>query len=153
MPPVSSARAPRNVVVIAVDTNVLARFYCDDPDDPEAATQRERARRLMLESPAIFVPLTVVLELEWVMRGFYDLPPEAFCDTVEHLLGIAHVTIERWETVKDAVDLHRQRLDFADALHWVSSAACTRLMTFDDRRFVRRARRLARSPEVTLLDG
>jgi predicted nucleic-acid-binding protein len=63
--------------VIAVDTNVLARFYCDDPDDPEAATQRERARRLMLESPAIFVPLTVVLELEWVMRGFYDLPPEA----------------------------------------------------------------------------
>lgn len=50
--------------MIAVDTNVLARFYCDDPDDPEAARQRVRARRVMLESPAIFVPLTVVLELE-----------------------------------------------------------------------------------------
>jgi predicted nucleic-acid-binding protein len=136
--------------VIAVDTNVLARFYCDDSDDPEAARQRPRARRLMIESPAIFVPLTVVLELEWVMRGFYDLPPATFCATVDHLLGMAHVTVERWEDVKDAVDLHRKGSDFADALHWVSSKACTQLITFDDRRFARRARRLKRSPEVTL---
>lgn len=139
--------------MIAVDTNVLARFYCDDPDDPEAARQRVRARRVMLRSAAIFVPVTVVLELEWVMRGFYDLPSDTFCDTVDHLLGMAHVTVERWEAVKDAVDLHRQGLDFADALHWVSSAGCTRLMTFDDRRFVRRARRLARAPRVTLPDA
>jgi predicted nucleic-acid-binding protein len=139
--------------MIAIDTNVLARFYCDDPDDPEAARQRVRARRVMLGSPAVFVPLTVVLELEWVMRGFYDLPPDTFADTLDHLLGMAHVTVERWEAVKDAVDLHRQGLDFADALHWVSSAACARLVTFDDRRFVRRARRLARSPAVTLPDA
>jgi hypothetical protein len=26
--------------MIAVDTNVLARFYCDDPDDPEAVGSR-----------------------------------------------------------------------------------------------------------------
>jgi hypothetical protein len=25
--------------MIAVDTNILARFYCDDPDDPEAVRQ------------------------------------------------------------------------------------------------------------------
>jgi predicted nucleic-acid-binding protein len=136
--------------MIAVDTNVLARFYCDDPDDPEAGRQRGRARRVILDTTAIFVPLTVVLELEWVMRGFYELQPPAFCDAVEHLLGMSHVTVERWETVKDAVDLHRKGLDFADALHWVSSAACTRLVTFDDRRFVRRARRVSRSPEVVL---
>jgi predicted nucleic-acid-binding protein len=142
--------AGAGVEMIAVDTNVLARFYCDDPDDPEAARQRVRARRVMLESPAIFVPLTVVLELEWVMRGFYELPSNTFCDTADHLLGMPHVTVERWEDVKDSVDLHRRGLDFADALHWVSSVACTRLVTFDDRRFVRRARRLARSPAVTL---
>jgi predicted nucleic-acid-binding protein len=136
--------------MIAVDTNVLARFYCDDPDDPEAARQRPRARRLMIESPGIFVPLTVILELEWVMRGFYELPPTAFCTAVDHLLGMAHVTVERWEDVKDAVDLHRKGLDFADALHWVSSKVCTRLITFDDRKFVRRARRLERTPLVGL---
>jgi len=73
-----------------------------------------------------------------------------FCQAIEHLLGMSHVTVERWEQVKDAVDLHRQGLDFADALHWISSAACTRLVTFDDRRFIRQAKRLTRSPPIAL---
>jgi predicted nucleic-acid-binding protein len=135
--------------MIAVDTNILARFYCDDSDDPEAARQRPRARRVMLESPAVFVPVTVILELEWVMRGFYELSPDTFCQTVEHLMGMPHVTVERWEAVKDAVDLHRQGLDFANALHWAASKTCTRLVTFDDRGFVRRARRVDRKPAVS----
>lgn len=137
--------------MIAVDTNILARFYCEDPSDPEAEQQRPAARRVMMRSTAIFVPLTVVLELEWVMRGFYDLPPTAFCGAVEHLLGMEQVTVEKWETVKDAIDLHRRGLDFADALHWASSRACDQFATFDDRRLRRRARRLGlRSPEITL---
>ena len=135
--------------MIAVDTNVLARFYCDDPEDPEAGRQRPIARRIVLESPALYVPLTVVLELEWVMRGFYRLGPAAFCDAVEHLLGMPHATVERWEAVKDAADLHRRGLDFADALHWACSRGCERFVTFDDRRLARRARRLGLTPEVT----
>jgi predicted nucleic-acid-binding protein len=98
----------------------------------------------------VYVPLTVVLELEWVMRGFYELDPGSFCDAVEHLLGMPHATVERWEAVKDAVDLHRRGLDFADALHWATSRSCDRLVTFDDRRLVRRARRLGLVPEVAL---
>lgn len=136
--------------MIAVDTNILARFYCDDPDDAEAKRQRPRARRVMLESPAIFVPLTVVLEFEWVMRGFYEVEPDVFCRTIEHLLGMPHVTIERWEAVKDAIDLHRQGFDFADALHGVSSAACSQFVTFDDRGFARRAKRMKLVPEVSV---
>jgi predicted nucleic-acid-binding protein len=133
--------------MIAVDTNVLARFYCDDPDDPEAKRQRPLARRVILESPALFVPLTVVLELEWVTRGFYEVEPEAFCQAITHLLGMPHVTVERWEAVKDAVDLHRKGFDFADALHWACSGACERFVTFDDRRL---ARRLGLMPEIAL---
>jgi predicted nucleic-acid-binding protein len=134
--------------VIAVDTNILARFYCDDADDPEAARQRPRARKVMTESPAVFVPLTAVLELEWVMRGFYELPPAATCDALEHLIGMQHVTVERWEAIKDAVDLHRKGFDFADALHWACSRSCTRLATFDEKTFARRARKLGLQPEV-----
>lgn len=137
--------------MIAVDTNILARFYCDDPTDPEAARQRPLARQLMLESAAVFVPLTVVLEFEWVMRGFYQLPSVEFCRAMEHLLGIAHVTVERWQTVREALALHRRGLDFADALHWACSSGCQRLMTFDDRRFARRAKRLELSPQVVLV--
>jgi predicted nucleic-acid-binding protein len=135
--------------VIAVDTNILARFYCDDPDDAEAKRQRPRARRVMIESSAVFVPLTVVLEFE-SMRGFYEVNPETFCRTIDHLLGMAHVTVERWEAVKDAVELHRRGLDFADALHWVCSAACGQFVTFDERGFVRRARALKLAPEVAV---
>lgn len=134
--------------MIAVDTNILARFYCDDPDDPEAVRQRPHARRVMAESPAVFVPLTAVLELEWVMRGFYELPSAATCDVLEHLIGMPHVTVERWEAIKDAIDLHRKGFDFAHALHWACSRSCTRVATFDERTFARRARKLGLEPEV-----
>lgn len=117
--------------MIAVDTNVLARFYCDDPLDPEARRQRPAARRVIVESAALFVPLTVILELEWVMRGFYEIEGELVCSAMDHLLGMPHVTVERWEAVKDAIDLHREGVDFADALHWASSKNCDSFVSFD----------------------
>lgn len=135
--------------MIAVDTNVLARFYCDDPSDPEARKQRPAARRVMTEAAALFVPVTVILELEWVMRGFYELKPEQVCSVVEHLLGMPHVTVERWEQVKDAVDLHRLGVDFADALHWVASKGCDSFATFD-KAMDRAGTKLKLSPPVAL---
>ena len=65
----------------------------------------------MVESPSLFVPLTVILEFEWVMRGFYNAAPASFCQAVEHLLGMPHVTVERWQSVKDALGLHLRGLD------------------------------------------
>ncbi len=136
--------------MIALDTNLLARFYVDDPSDPESARQRPIARRLILESTALFVPLTVVLELEWVMRGFYQTGRDAFCDVVVHLLGLPQVTVERWEAVEAAVDVHRDGIDFADALHWALARGCSTFATFDDRRFARRAKRLGLAPPVVV---
>jgi predicted nucleic-acid-binding protein len=136
--------------VIALDTNVLARFYCEDPSDPEAVRQRPAARRVLLDGGPLFVPLTVVLELEWVMRGFYALPREAFCAAADHLLGMPHVTVDRWQTVKDAIELHRAGYDFADALHLAASSQCERFLTFDDRGLARRARRDGLLPTVEI---
>ena len=136
--------------MIAVDTNILARFYCDDPQDPDARRQRPVARRVMLESTSIFVPLTVVLEFEWVMRGFYQAQPDEFCSAIAHLVGMPHVMVERWEAVQHAAALHRQAFDFADALHLACSQQCERFVTFDDRRFARKARRMKLMPPVAL---
>ena len=133
--------------MIAVDTNILARFYCEDPDDPEAKRQRPAARRVIVDTPALFVPMTVVLELEWVMRGFYEIDSEGVSSVMDHLLGMPHVTVERWEAVKDAVELHRAGLDFADALHLASSRGCEALISFD-RRFVKVAARAGAVPTV-----
>ena len=40
---------------------------------------------------ACFVPITVALELEWVLRGAYKLPREAVISAFEGLLAIRHL--------------------------------------------------------------
>ena len=134
--------------MIAVDTNLVARFYVDDPSDPEAARQRPIARKVFESSAAIFVPLTVVLELEWVLRAFYGFAATDFARVIQHLAGLPHVTIEARAIVLAALDHHVRSLDFADALHLRASSSCEELLTFDDRRFARRARRLRLAPAV-----
>jgi predicted nucleic-acid-binding protein len=110
--------------MIALDTNLLARFYVEDPNDPEAAKQRPIARRILTDSPHLFVPLTVVLELEWVLRAFYGFGAAEFIRVVEHLLGLPNVRVEDWPRVVDALAWHGQGLDFADALHLRASPHC-----------------------------
>ena len=73
--------------MIAVDTNVLARFYVDDPDDDEAGPQRLLARELIEAGVALFVPITVIVELEWVARSFYQLAPAQFARIVRAVPG------------------------------------------------------------------
>lgn len=136
--------------MIALDTNILARFYVDDPADPEAAIQRPIAHRLLTEPKQVFVPITVVLELEWVLRAFYGFAADDFGRVVHHLLGLANVTVEEWARVTDALALHKDGLDFADALHLLASSDCTEFMSFDDRRFARRAKRLGLTPVVVV---
>lgn len=134
--------------MIAVDTDILARFYVDDPNDAQAGRQRPLARQVM-GGPSIFVPVTVLLELEWVLRAFYGFAPADYAAVVNHLLGLPNVIVEARENVITAVDWHATGgLDFADALHLSASSQCARLLTFDDRRFARRARRIGVQPVV-----
>lgn len=70
----------------------------------------------------MFVPVTLVLEMAWVMRGFYRLSPADFVRAMRHLLGLSNVTVEDWERVGRALELHLEGLDFSDALHWSLSA-------------------------------
>jgi len=136
--------------MIALDTNVLARFYVDDPADPEAARQRRIAHRLLTESPHVFVPLTVILEFEWVLRAFYGFGAEDFVRVVNHLLGLPNVSVEEWARIADALAWHTEGLDFADALHLLASSRCTEFLSFDDRKFARRAKRLGVTPAVVV---
>ncbi|MCD6671331.1 MAG: hypothetical protein LT106_00595, partial [Burkholderiaceae bacterium] len=92
----------------------------------------------------------VLLELEWVTRAFYEFSPSDFASVVNHLLGLSNVVVESRSAVMAAIDAHVAGLDFADALHIGASAHCTSLVTFDDKGFVRRARRLGLQPVVEL---
>jgi predicted nucleic-acid-binding protein len=132
----------------SLDTNVLARFFVDDADDAQAARQRPAAVAALSERS--FVSVTVVLELEWVLRGFYELPASDISRVLRALASIEHVTLEDRDAVLVAIDAFDKGLDFADALHLARSSRAAGFATFDQR-LARRAKGLALTPPVELL--
>jgi predicted nucleic-acid-binding protein len=94
---------------------------------------------------------TVVLELEWVMRGYYGFSQHEVATLMRHLLGLRHVTVEDREAVERALSSCEAGLDFADAPHHASYGACASIATFDDRKFARRASKLGMTPAVKVL--
>jgi hypothetical protein len=71
---------------------------------------------------------------------------------VEHLLSLPNATIEKHEEIAQAFANYQKGLDFADTLHLAASQGCQVFMTFDDKRFARRAQRLNCLPEVRVLN-
>lgn len=132
----------------ALDTNVLARFFVDDDDDAQAAKQRPAAVAALSERA--FVSVTVLVELEWVLRGFYELPKKDISRVLRTLAGIEHVTLEDRGAVMQAVDAFDKGLDFADALHLARSSRASGFATFDQR-LAKRAKALSLTPSVELL--
>ena len=130
---------------VALDTNLLVRLLTND--DPE---QARRVADLIDDSSACFVPITVVLELEWVLRGAYQLPREAIIRAFRGLNAIRQLHLEQEEQVLQALEAYGQGLDFADALHLLRSEGCAALVSFD-RSFVRKAGELELTPAVQQL--
>lgn len=131
----------------APDTNVLARFFVDDADDAQAARQRPAAIAALAERS--FVSVTVLLELEWVLRGFYELPTRDISRVLRALASLEHVTLEDRDAVLVAVDALDKGLEFADALHLARSSRASRFATFDQR-LAKRASGLTLAPPVEL---
>ena len=95
--------------------------------------------------------MTVLLELEWVMRGFYELPTRDISRVLRGLAGIEHVTLEDRDAVLEAVDAFDKGLDFADALHLARSSRASGFATFD-LRLAKRAKGLGQGLAVELLE-
>ena len=137
--------------MIGLDTNVLARYYIDDEADAEAQRQRLAARRLVESGQPLMVSKSVVLELEWVMRGYYSFDPAEVASVMRHLLEQAHITVENRDAVEQALSNTEAGIDFVDALHHASYKSCDSVATFDDRKFARRAKKLGLAPAVMVL--
>ena len=132
----------------AIDTNILARFFINDPDDAEAVRQRPSAVAALSERA--FVSVTVLLEFEWVMRGFYGFACSDVDRAIRALASMEQVSIEDRGAVLVALDAFIQGLDFADALHLARSSRASAFLTFD-RRLAKRANQLTMTPPVELL--
>ncbi len=135
--------------MIGLDTNVLARYYVATADaDAATVRQQQAARRLIEGGQPLQVAKTVLLELEWVMRGAYGSTRQQFAAVLEHLLASPQVTVEDRVAVEAALVGHLDGLDFADALHHASYRACEAMASFDDRNFARRANKLGIAPAM-----
>jgi predicted nucleic-acid-binding protein len=138
---------------VGLDTNILARYYVADDADAQGLRQREQARRLFESGQPLAVCKTVLLELEWVLRGYYGFERAEITRVYAHLLAQPHIHVEDVAVVRKAVESHALGLDFADALHHASYADCATIASFDDRGFARRTDRLKLQPKVSLPRG
>jgi predicted nucleic-acid-binding protein len=132
--------------MIALDTNVLVRVLTrDDPAQTGVAVA-------LLERGDCWIPKTVLLETEWVLRYTYELDRARLYGTLLRLLGYRGAEIEDRAGVVQALSWYRQGLDFADALHLASSVSAARFVTFD-RKLFRSSRDCPQAPRVELLAG
>ena len=136
--------------MIGLDTNVLARYYIEDKKDAESERQRLMAQRLIDSGKPLMVCKTVILELEWVMRGYYGFSPTEVVSVLRHLIAIPHISIEDHDTVERALSQCDAGLELADALHHASYRECDSMVSFDDKKFARRARKLGLMPNVVV---
>ncbi|HSI01542.1 MAG TPA: type II toxin-antitoxin system VapC family toxin [Reyranella sp.] len=125
----------------AVDTNLVVRLFAQDD------AEQVKAARQAMAADTVFVPKSVVLEFEWVMRGVYGKSRAAIASAIETILGTADVEVEDAAAVTRAVGWFRQGLDLADALHLASSGHADWFVTFDSA-MRRRATALATKPAV-----
>lgn len=116
----------------AVDTNVLVRWLIDD--DPVQTAHAQKLFDAARTSQSLFVPITVTLELEWVLRSRYLFEKTTVLATYNSLLDTHELEFQDEAAIEHA--LHRYRsgaAEFADCLHAGLGAVAQRmpLLTFD----------------------
>jgi predicted nucleic-acid-binding protein len=108
------------------------------------------AARLLAENAPLWVPVTVVLELLWVLDSIAQLPPRNVLKVLRHLLGLDVLHVQHADALATAADASEKGIAIEDALHWALSAQCKTLWTFDDKGFARKAKRLGLIPECRI---
>lgn len=119
----------------ALDTNFLARYVVRD-DEAQFSAARRIIRSAIGRGQTLFVPVTVALELEWVLRSSFEFSKTEAIDVLSNLFSAVELTFESERALEVALHLYREGpADFADCVH-IALAAQARelpLWTFDKR--------------------
>jgi predicted nucleic-acid-binding protein len=119
--------------MLAIDTNILVRYLAED--DPR---QSKRAREIV-DSAAVFVSTTVLLETDWVLRSAYGYSQQSVASALAEFAGLPTVSLEDSTLAAFALKCAGGGMDFADALHLGRAEGCEVFVTFD-RNFVKAAK-------------
>lgn len=117
---------------VAVDTNVLVRYFTWDDKD-----QAEEAARTIESAETVVVSTVVLCELVWVLRRAYRYDEAEIGNIIRRLAETRTIELDRPATEAGLSMLARGG-DFADGViqFEADGAKCERLVTFD-RKFAR----------------
>lgn len=124
----------------SLDTNVLVRLLVKD-DQRQLAQVRSVIREASQRGEMFYVPITVVLELEWVLRSRYGMKRLTILSALVALLETRELRFQFEPAIERAIEhFRRGAADFADCIHLGLSGADGELplVTFD-----RKASRMA----------
>ena len=117
----------------SLDTNVLVRYLIQD-DDRQFALAKKLIRAALRAGETLYVPITVMLELEGVLRSNFGFDKEQITNTLSSLLATVEMSFESEAAAEVALALYqRSTADFADCVHVALAHAAGEnpLWTFD----------------------
>jgi predicted nucleic-acid-binding protein len=119
-------------VVIVADTNVWARAFLGD--DPQQSPKARKALAAARTKEGVFIPLVVMAELSWVLRGA-KWERDRILRTLDSLLQTRGVTLEAPQLVRLAIDATRMGGRGGVADHLIAEVGfangCREALTFD----------------------
>ena len=111
--------------MISIDTNIIIRFLTQDDK------RQYKKSFSIFNSQEIFIPDTVILETEWVLRYAYNYSAEDICSAFTSLFGLRNIHLSNPTFIAQAIEWHKQGMDFSDALHLTHCQQFEKLYTFD----------------------
>ena len=117
----------------SLDTNILVRYLVKD-DELQFALAEKLIQAVLQAGQKLYIPITVTLELEWVLRSNFGFGKDQIINTISSLLASVELSFESEAAAEVALALYqRNKADFADCVHVaLAHAAGERpLWTFD----------------------
>ena len=75
----------------SLDTNILVRYLVQD-DGQQFALAKKLIRAALRAGKTLYIPITVMLELEWVLRSSFGFDKEQIINTMSSLLASAELS-------------------------------------------------------------
>lgn len=101
----------------ALDTNVLVRLIVQD-DPTQVASAKRLLKKCIRENETLFIPITVSLELEWVLRSSFGFGKPQVIQALSLILTAVELSFESESSLETALLNYEQgTADYSDYLH------------------------------------
>ena len=112
-------------MTVAVDTNIVVRLIVAD-DENQLALITD-----LISDHDLLIPLTVLLETQWVLRSRYGYTDQNVANALSSLASLEHISLEGGAVTAWAISRYTKGADLADMLHLAACDEGIAFATFD----------------------